>query len=313
MGLALAALLILALRPGDLEDPGFQLSFAATTGIVLAPLPRSLVAGALAVSGVAQLAVLPITLTHFNQLSTIGVLVNLGVVPLAGVATVVGLLGVTLSFVSGTIAQVALDAVWPVLVLLRAIVALAASVPGAIVHLPAPGPGAIALYAGALLGGVVAWRVRGDWPRRARALGGAAATALVAALALAAWPLMRPADGWLRVTVLDVGQGDAIVVEAPNGRALLIDAGGGGPMRLDAGERVVAPFLWNRGILTLAGVVTTHADADHAGGAASVRRLFTTGDGWDAESLAAGPRSLAGVTISSLPRPRSRGTTRPWC
>src|SRR5439155_1313409 len=67
--LALAALLILALRPGDLLDPGFQLSFAATAGIIAAPLPRGLVGGALGVSLAAQLAVLPITLAHFNQLS----------------------------------------------------------------------------------------------------------------------------------------------------------------------------------------------------------------------------------------------------
>ena len=40
---------------------------------------------------------------------------------------------------------------------------------------------------------------------------------------------------------------------------------------LDAGERVVAPFLWNRGILRLAAVVVTHADIDHAGGMAAVR------------------------------------------
>ena len=66
--LALAALAILAMRPGDLFDPGFQLSFAATLGIVVAPLPRGMVVGALAVSAAAQLAVLPVSLSHFNQL-----------------------------------------------------------------------------------------------------------------------------------------------------------------------------------------------------------------------------------------------------
>src|SRR5436853_384876 len=90
--LALAALAILAVRPGDLLDPGFQLSFAATAGIVLAPMPRGTLAASLAVSLAAQLAVLPVTLTHFNQLSTIGVVANLAVVPLAGAATVLGLL-----------------------------------------------------------------------------------------------------------------------------------------------------------------------------------------------------------------------------
>src|SRR3989475_2125510 len=89
-GLALAALLILAVRPNDLADPGFQLSFAATAGIVLAPLPRGLVWGSLGVSIAAQLAVLPIALWHFNQLSTIGPIANLGVVPLAGLATILG-------------------------------------------------------------------------------------------------------------------------------------------------------------------------------------------------------------------------------
>ena len=148
--LALAALAILAVRPGDLFDPGFQLSFAATLGIVVAPLPRGLIVGALAVSTAAQLAVLPVTLAHFNQLSTIGVIANLGVVPLAGAATVMGLVAVGLSFLSETVGAVAFDAVWPVLLALRGIVALAARVPGAVVHLPAPGPIAVTCYVGGL-------------------------------------------------------------------------------------------------------------------------------------------------------------------
>ena len=109
--LSLAALAILAVRPNDLFDPGFQLSFAATLGIVITPLPRGVILGALAVSAAAQLAVLPISLTHFNQLSTIGVVANLGVVPLAGVATVGGLVAVGLSFLSEAVAAVVFDAV----------------------------------------------------------------------------------------------------------------------------------------------------------------------------------------------------------
>src|SRR5262249_26907202 len=90
--LAAAALVILAWRPWDLLDPGFQLSFAATAGIVLAPQPRNVVLGALAVSAAAQAAVLPITLWHFQQVSVVGLLANLAVVPLATIATVVGLI-----------------------------------------------------------------------------------------------------------------------------------------------------------------------------------------------------------------------------
>src|SRR5262249_58440840 len=89
--LALAGLTILAARPVDLLDPGFQLSFAATAGIVAAPMPRGGLAAAFVVSLAAQLAIVPVALVHFNQLSTIGIVANLAAVPLAGAATVLGL------------------------------------------------------------------------------------------------------------------------------------------------------------------------------------------------------------------------------
>lgn len=295
--LALAALAILALRPGDLRDPGFQLSFAATAGIVIAPLPRGPLAGALAVSAAAQLAVLPITLSHFNQLSMVGLLTNLGVVPLAGVATVLGLLAVTLALVLPPLAGPFFAALWPVLLLMRWLVALVASVPGAVVHLPAPGATAIICYVSAAATALVAWQQRAE-RSRARALSVAAAVLFAVAVMLAAWPVIRPADGRLRVAILDVGQGDAIVIHGPDGRAVLVDAGTGGPGRLDLGERVVAPYLWNHGHLRLAATVVTHDDLDHAGGMATIRRLFPLTTGWNARTGT--PLALGGAVITPL-------------
>jgi competence protein ComEC len=136
---------------------------------------------------------------------------------------------------------------------------------------------------------------------------------MLAAVALAAWPILRPSDGRLRLTVLDVGQGDAIVVEAPDGRVLLVDGGPAGPMRLDIGERVVAPYLWNRGHLRLGASVVTHDDADHAGGMRAVRRLFSVDETWDAETLARGPRWIGGamITLVRLREPRQAGGRDP--
>jgi competence protein ComEC len=299
--LALAALAILAVRPGDLLDPGFQLSFAATTGIVAAPIPRGAIAGALAVSLAAQLAVLPITAAHFNQVNTIGVLANLGVVPLAGLATVGGLLALALAGVTDVGAAIVFDAVWPLLLAMRALVTLAATVPGALVRVPAPSTLAIACYAAALLLLLGAWRRR-PAPR----LAAGAVLLLGTALALAAWPLLRPPDGRLRVAVLDVGQGDAIVVEFPDRRVALVDAGAGGPMRLDAGERVVAPFLWNTGALRLAAVMVTHAHADHAGGFPAVERYFPVGERWGPGVV----RSMGGVEVTSFAPPAPPATSR---
>jgi competence protein ComEC len=309
--LAAAALLILAVRPNDLLEPGFQLSFAATVGIVLAPQPRSIALAALTVSAAAQAAVLPITLWHFHQVSVVGLVANLAVVPLAAVATVVGLVGGALAFVWGPAAQIAFDAVWPALLALRAVVAIAAALPGALVYLPSPPPVAIACYASALVVAALAWRMRRSEPRRARWMLGAATSGLVVAIAMAAWPLVRPADGRLRIAVLDVGQGDALVVEGPDGRAVVIDAGPGGAGRLDAGERVVAPYLWWRGLLRVAATVVTHDHADHAGGMAAVRTRFPGAAVWTAADLAAAPRALGGAVITALlviggPRPNDQ-------
>jgi competence protein ComEC len=168
-------------------------------------------------------------------------------------------------------------------------VALAAAVPGAVVHLPAPPPLAVASYVGGLA--LLVFRK----PR-------AAAILLAVALGAGAWPLVRPPDARLRVTVLDVGQGDAIVAEMPDGRAILVDAGSGGARRLDAGERVVAPFLWNRGFLRLARAVVTHDDSDHAGGMPAVRRLLRVDEQWTSLDPPATPRAFGGVVVTALPR-----------
>jgi len=308
--LALSALMILALRPGDLRDPGFQLSFAATAGIVVAPLPKSLVAGAIGVSLAAELAVLPITLAHFNQLSLIGPIANLGAVPLAAVTTIVGLAGVAASWAMAAAGDVLLNATWPVLLALRALVAAAAMPAWALVHLPAPAWPAVTCYVAALMLALGWWRLRGERPRVARPAATLAVGLLVVAVTIGAWPLLRRPDGRLRILVLDVGQGDAIVMETPAGATVLIDAGSGGPMRLDAGERVVAPVLWNRGVLRLAAAVTTHDDQDHAGGFAAIRSRFTIGEAWTADELRAASRVVGGARLTALPRPGAGGDRR---
>jgi competence protein ComEC len=179
------------------------------------------------------------------------------------------------------------------LLALRGAVALGAAIPGAVVHLPAPSGVAIACYAGGLGAALGAWHFTG---RRRGLLVGGAAGLLTLAVGVWSWPMLAPTSGRLRVTILDVGQGDAIVVEAPDGRAMVVDAGTGGPWRLDVGERVVAPFLWNRAILRLAATVVTHADADHAGGMAALHRLLPVRERWDAQT----PRAFGGAWITPL-------------
>jgi competence protein ComEC len=282
--LALAAIVLLAWRPGDLGEPGFQLSFAATAGIVyLTPSitawlsargwPKWL-ATSTAVSLGAQAAVTPVMLAHFNQLSLIGVAANLVVVPLAAAGTTLGMLALLMELVSVFAADLLFQALWLLLLALRAAVWVAAQLPAAMVYLPAPSWGAIAAWCAALalvpyFGGSRRW------------IRGAALACLGLAIGLSVWPWVRPSDGRLRVTFLDVGQGDSILVELPEGPRLLVDGGPAGGHRLDVGERVLAPFLWNRPAARLDAVALTHPDSDHSGGLRAVLTRFRVREFWE--------------------------------
>ncbi len=301
--LALAVLALLLWRPGDLWEPGFQLSFAATAGIVyLTPRLTAAMAErgwpgwlatAVAVSVGAQAAVTPLMLAHFNQLSLIGVGANLAVVPLAGVATTLGMLALLVELVWGPLAALLFQTLWLILLILRALVWIAAAVPAAMVHLPAPGAVTmIAWYAALLLApaAVVSRRIRAG-----------VGVLLVTVAGLSVWPWLRPTETMLRVTFLDVGQGDAALIELPEGPRLLVDGGPGGARRFDVGERVLAPFLWNRPLGHLDAVALSHWDGDHSGGLATVLTRFSVGEFWESGRP---PRAGAEETVAALARSR---------
>ena len=303
--LALAAIGLLLWRPGDLWEPGFQLSFAATAGIVyLAPWitgaleargwPRGF-AAAVAVSLGAQAAVTPLMAAHFNQLSLVGVVANLAVVPLAAVATTLGMGVLLAALLPGPIAGLGFESLWLVLIALRAVVAAAAALPAAMVHLPAPGvTTAIAWYGAMLLA------PRAASSRRCRAAVGAL---LAIVVTLSAWPWLAPTERRLRVTFLDVGQGDAALIELPDGPRLLVDGGPGGARRFDVGERVLAPFLWNRPLARLDVVALSHWDIDHSGGLAAVLTRFRVGEFWESGRAPAGaPDTVAALARARVPR-----------
>ncbi len=92
--------------------------------------------------------------------------------------------------------------------------------------------------------------------------------------------LYRPDNGCLRVTFLDVGQGDAALVEFPGQRTMLIDGGGFRDSDFDVGERILAPVLHRKGIRVLDYVVLSHPHHDHMGGLGHMVRHFRVGELW---------------------------------
>jgi competence protein ComEC len=143
------------------------------------------------------------------------------------------------------------------------------------------------------------------------------AVAIVALLVLGGseWLIRRQAAprAELRVTVLDVGQGDASIVDLPDGRAMLVDGGGLVGSPVDVGKAIVAPTLRARRRSSLAVVVLTHPHPDHFGGLSSALADVDVGEFWDTgqgEREGAAPAYaalLAGLRARGVPivRPSS--------
>lgn len=290
--LAFAALLIVLHDPRTLFDVSFQLSFLSVFAIAMAleqvlrrnerePSPGvsrfqqvlGWLGDSCVVSTVVTIITLPLAAHYFYQMPWLGVVSNLVVVPFAGGLLVpLGLLSAVAMIVMGSnflplgwLNQHLVD-------LLPALVRLLSSVPGGAWHVGSPSLPTIALFY--LLLGLVAWAGMRPLVRTGAA---------ICAVVLMGWwcwsPRIEGNGTTLRVTFLDVGQGDAAVLELPDGRTILID-GGATYERFDMGRGVVGPYLWNRGIRRLDLVLGTHPQLDHVGGLAWVVRHFPTRAYW---------------------------------
>lgn len=281
--LSAAALFLLLRNPGTLWDPGFQLSFAATAGILtLAPTLQAGLSGLpawirapLAVTVAAQVAVLPLSLLFWQGVSLISLVANLVAAPLVEALV---WMGSTLMLAGVAFLPLAVWMATPVrlaLAVLTGSMHLLAAVPLAYLTVPSPNLVQVAAYYAALTLAVARPRLP---PRALPAL-------VAAALLLAAVPSWwHPRPNGLEVTFLDVGQGDAAVVRLPNGKTMLVDGGGwqegAAAASWDPGTQVVAPFLRRQGIRRIDVLVATHAHADHVGGLLAVVRAFPVGEVW---------------------------------
>jgi competence protein ComEC len=293
---AFAALLLIVQNPRAIYDISFQLSFMAVVAIALVigartddgagglP-PRHVTAWNAAARWLRDylwltvgvtLATLPLVAYHFKQIAWLGLLVNALVVPLAGFVLVpLGLGSAVWLLAAGRESLPAASLNQAASEFMSNIAAAFARVPGAEWHVASPTAAAMAMFY-LLLAGVIlpAAGERGLWRRRG---------CLVGMLLLVGWwgwsPRDAPGSDAVRVTFLDVGQGDACVLELPDGQTVLIDAGARYDT-LDMGRAVVGPYLWERGIARLDHVIATHPQLDHVGGLAWVVRSFAVGRYW---------------------------------
>jgi len=330
--LLLAAVATLALNPRASADVGWQLSFAAVLGILVLVGPirslligdsrgawRSALAEGAAVTVAATFATAPLMALHFGVVSLASLPANLLALPAVAPVMWLGMLAAA----AGQLGWMPVEPLTELAGVLAGFIAQVAewfSAPGwAQRDVELGGPWTLALaYAALGLVLVVGLRVvarrRALRPtaalvgRRASGVSGgsrawriAAAAVLVLIAALAGLSrrseTTRPSpEPGLTVSVLDVGQGDSILLEPADGQPVLVDAG---PSEAD-----VAGMLGDRGIERLAALVVTHPQADHAGGAAAVLRELEVGQLIFAaeDRLATRAAAIAGTRTHELAR-----------
>jgi competence protein ComEC len=258
-----AAVVVTAMDPWAVMQPGFWLSFGAV-GLLMAAGGdegqgwRAKLAAAWRTQAIATVGLAPLSLICFAQLSLVGLVANLVAIPLV-------------SFVLMPLAL--LGGLAPPLWTLAALLAQGlmtwlqwlATWPGAAVWLPAAPVGAQVLG----LAGAVLMVLRLPWHLR-----GAGLLLMLPLL----WPAVaRPPPGEFLLLAPDVGQGNAVLVRTA-AHALLFDTGPVFSPGADAGERVLLPLLRSLGVRRLDVLLLSHRDTDHVGGAPALLRGLPVGE-----------------------------------
>jgi competence protein ComEC len=298
--LSLTAAIILLTHPLAIVDVGLWLTFGATAALMTGasllwmhprgnalsigtPAGRTIRAIALVLVATmcVELVLAPVGAYVFQRVTVAGLLLNLIAIP---AMTLVQL--ASMALVTCDVLHLNRTATWFAqwvhigTALLIGSTRLIDYVPWLTWRVPSPSAALLPVYYVSLVAAVASRRYWAASPWRV-------APAIVAG-SLLLWIVCAPAarirahgDGQLHLTLLDVGQGDAMLVTFPNGRTLLLDTGGVSPAsEFDIGDRVIGPSLRARGLLSLDYLAVTHGDPDHIGGARAIVRDFAPREIW---------------------------------
>jgi competence protein ComEC len=279
--ISFSAFFLLIVNPFNLANLGFQLTFAATFTIILfypqiiKRLPRLPLrfSEVLALSLTAQLGVLPIVAFAFNRVTFSALILNYAAIPLVAAIMAIGYLFIPLTMVSSLLAKPFVLVLNLLVELLLHISHLLDFIPALSFRVPTPHLWTIAGYFICLALFLIPWN-----DKKQRLILSFCFFAFF--LILIIYPF-TPRTKYLKVTFIDVGQGDSILIEFPGKTKMLVDGGGTQGDTFDIGEKVISPFLWRKGIKRIDYLVLTHAHPDHMNGLKAVAQNFKITNYWD--------------------------------
>ncbi|MBI3194271.1 MAG: DNA internalization-related competence protein ComEC/Rec2, partial [Ignavibacteriae bacterium] len=283
--LGVAALVILLVDSRWLFDVGFQLSFVAVLSLayiypkleqLVNKLPerfransffRKYILLSTAVSLAATIGTLPLTAYYFHKISIVGIAMNLLAVPLSGLILALGCMIVVTAAISSWLGSVYAVTAYGSSWLLLKFTEWGGNLPFSVVEVN------ISFYEAILMLAVILFLLEFHRPL-VRRLG--IISALLIGNVVLYSSLFAESNPSLKITMLDVGQGDAIVVQLPNGKTILVDAGPIDSKR-DAGTKTIVPFLKRIGVDKIDALFISHPHADHLAATPALLRTFEVG------------------------------------
>lgn len=260
--MALSAVILTAGNPEYLSYSGFWLSFTAVGSFMVFRERRQFFSGVILYFFMA-----PVMLIYFFEMSPYSVFVNLLVVPTVGVVLISGLAGCLGGFLNILLGKILL---FPAVVALRIYIFLCEMcrrMPGHTWNFGKPGWLPVIIYYGIMAAALFFFRKNRLKKRRA----------LVFLLMIPAWLVLtiRPMEG-IQITMLDIGQGDAMVIRSERGTAYLMD--GGSTSEENIAQYKIVPYLKYEGISQIEAVFLSHADEDHVNGIIELMDMILKGE-----------------------------------
>jgi len=295
--LTLAAFIILTFSPSSLFDISFQLSFISVMAILyLTPhlsaflfqhTPDPLegpppwwkktarkITLFLMVTISALVGTAPIVAFYFHRFSPWGWLTNLILIPLIGFLVVpLGLLTSLLVFLFQPLAIYTAHMMEALICISLSLVNCFTALPYADYRITTPTLFEMGLF---YLGVICLVTLK----QSSKARYGLVLVAIAFMVNQSFWYYQTGGNPLLRITSLDVGQGEATLVQFPRGTTMLIDGGGFYDNSFDLGEKVVAPALWKKKIKHIDIVVLSHPHPDHLNGLVSIVKNFSVQEVW---------------------------------
>lgn len=281
ISLFFAGFLILLLNPLILYDAGFLLSFIVTFFIInLSPIFQELfskivawIKNPLAVSTAAWIGIFPLSAYFFTKVSIISIVSNILIVPLTVVAVILGFVTFFIGMASISLAGIVANINYLVLSLITLIAKSFSSLPFAFVYVAQPSILVIILYYLMVFFIIELFYIKILSQKIKKK---AALIVLSITLLIISVQIFYPTDN-LKVNFINVGEGDCILIEAPNKINILIDGGGTPQSDFDVGSKIVVPYLRRKGINEIDLLILTHPHLDHLEGLLPVLKEFKVG------------------------------------